>query len=47
MRTYQRGHLPIYNNCAESAMRPFVLGREAWLFSVAVATVSASFVRYL
>jgi hypothetical protein len=27
------GHIPIDNNPAENAIRPFVIGRKAWLFS--------------
>jgi len=27
------GHIPIDNNLAENAIRPFVIGRKAWLFS--------------
>ena len=27
------GYLPIYNNSAERAIRPFVIGRKNWLFS--------------
>ena len=33
VRYTERGDLPIDNNPAESAIRPFVVGRKAWLFS--------------
>ena len=32
-RYVEAGHLPIDNNPAERAIRPFVIGRKAWLFS--------------
>lgn len=33
VRYIEGGHLPIDNNRAESAIRPFVIGRKNWLFS--------------
>jgi len=33
IRYIDRGDLPIDNNGAENAIRPFVVGRKAWLFS--------------
>jgi transposase len=35
----QDGHLEIDNNLAENAIRPFAVGRKAWLFSVAARGV--------
>lgn len=32
-RYVEAGHLPIDNNAAERAIRPFVIGRKNWLFS--------------
>ena len=32
-RYTERGDLPIDNNRCENAIRPFVIGRKAWLFS--------------
>ena len=36
------GYLPIDNNTAERAIKPFVIGRKAWLFSDTVNGASAS-----
>jgi len=36
------GRLEIDNNLCENAIRPFVIGRKAWLFSDSVAGVNAS-----
>jgi transposase len=36
------GRLEIDNNLCENAVRPFVIGRKAWLFSDSVAGVNAS-----
>lgn len=36
------GHIPIDNNPAEDAIRPFVIGRKAWLFADTVAGAEAS-----
>ena len=33
IRYTERGDLPIDNNRCENAIRPFVVGRKAWLFS--------------
>ena len=33
VRFIERGDLPIDNNPAENALRPFVVGRKAWLFA--------------
>ncbi|EPN08912.1 ISPpu15, transposase Orf2, partial [Pseudomonas syringae pv. actinidiae ICMP 19070] len=32
-RYIEAGFLPIDNNAAERAIRPFAIGRKAWLFS--------------
>jgi hypothetical protein len=32
-RYVEEGYLPIENNAAERAIRPFVIGRKNWLFS--------------
>lgn len=45
-RDTERGNLPIDNNRAENAIRPFVVGRKAWLFSDTVAGANASAVIY-
>ena len=45
-RYTERGELPIDNNRAENAIRPFVVGRKAWLFSDTVAGANASAVIY-
>ena len=45
-RYTERGDLPIDNNRAENAIRPFVIGRKAWLFSDTVAGTNASAVIY-
>ncbi len=42
----QRGDLPIDNNPAENAIRPFVVGRKAWLFSDTPAGARASALIY-
>jgi transposase len=36
------GRIPIDNNPAENAIRPFVIGRKAWLFADTVAGAEAS-----
>ena len=33
VRYTKAGYLPINNNAAEHAIRPFIIGRQAWLFS--------------
>ena len=42
----QRGDLPLDNNRAENAIRPFVVGRRAWLFSATPAGAHASALIY-
>ncbi len=46
IRYPERGDLPIDNNYCENKIRPFVLGRKAWLFSDTVAGAKASAVIY-
>lgn len=41
-RYLEDGRLEIDNNLCENAIRPFVVGRKAWLFSDSVAGVNAS-----
>ena len=41
VRYTERGDLPIDNNRCENAIRPFVLGRKAWLFSDTPAGANA------
>jgi transposase len=38
----QDGHIPIDNNRCENAIRPFVVGRKAWLFSKSIKGAAAS-----
>lgn len=45
-RYTERGDLPIDNNRCENAIRPFVVGRKAWLFSDTTAGANASAVIY-
>ncbi len=45
-RYTERGDLPIDNNRCENAIRPFVVGRRAWLFSDTPAGANASAVIY-
>ncbi len=45
-RYTERGDLPIDNNRCENAIRPFVIGRKAWLFSHTTAGAHASAVIY-
>lgn len=45
-RYTERGDLPIDNNRAENAIRPFVIGRKAWLFSDTQAGAHASAIIY-
>lgn len=42
----ERGDLPIDNNRAENAIRPFVVGRKAWMFSDTQAGARASAMIY-
>lgn len=46
VRYTERGDLPIDNNRCENAIRPFVIGRKAWLFSDTSAGAHASAVIY-
>jgi transposase len=46
MRYTERGDLPIDNNQAENKIRPFVIGRKAWLFSDTPAGAHSSAVIY-
>ena len=46
MRYTERGDLPIDNNAAENKIRPFVIGRKAWLFSDTPAGAHSSAVIY-
>ena len=45
-RYTERGDLPIDNNRCENAIRPFVVGRKAWLFSDTPAGANSSAVIY-
>lgn len=42
VRYVERGNWPISNNLCENAIRPFVVGRKAWLFADTVAGAQAS-----
>ena len=46
IRYTERGDLPIDNNRCENAIRPFVVGRKAWLFSDTVAGANSSAIIY-
>ncbi len=46
VRYTERGDLPIDNNRAENAIRPFVVGRKAWLFCDTPAGANASALIY-
>lgn len=46
IRYIDRGDLPIDNNRAENAIRPFVIGRKAWLFSDSPDGAHASAILY-
>jgi transposase len=46
VRYTERGDLPIDNNRCENAIRPFVVGRKAWLFSDMPAGANASAIIY-
>ncbi len=41
-RYVEVGHLPMDNNLAERAIKPFVIGRKAWLFSDTPRSATAS-----
>ena len=45
-RFLEDGNIPLSNNRAESAIRPFVVGRKNWLFSATVDGAKASAVLY-
>ena len=45
-RHTERGDLPIDNNRCENAIRPFVVGRKAWLFSASTSGANTSAVLY-
>jgi len=45
-RYTERGDLPIDNNRCENAIRPFVIGRKAWMFSDTTAGANASAIIY-
>lgn len=42
IRYTERGDLPIGNNLLEGVIRPFVIGRNGWLFSNTQASAHAS-----
>jgi hypothetical protein len=46
IRYPERGDLPIDNNRCENAIRPFVVGRKAWLFSDTPAGANTSAIIY-
>ena len=46
VRYTEQGYLPIDNNRCENAIRPFVVGRKAWLFSDTPAGANASAIIY-
>lgn len=46
VRFLERGDLPLDNNPAENAIRPFVVGRKAWLFADTPAGAHASALIY-
>jgi hypothetical protein len=46
VRFLDRGDLPLDNNPAENAIRPFVVGRKAWLFADTPAGAHASALLY-
>ena len=45
-RFLEDGNVPISNNRAENAIRPFVIGRKNWLFSDSVQGAKASAMIY-
>lgn len=45
-RYTERGDLPIDNNRCENAIRPFVIGRKAWMFSDTPAGANSSAIIY-
>ena len=42
IRYQDNGHYPIDNNPVENAIRPFAIGRKAWMFSTSVQGAKAS-----
>jgi transposase len=42
IRYLDNGHYPIDNNPVENAIRPFAIGRKAWMFSTSVQGAKAS-----
>ncbi len=46
IRYVERGDTPIDNNRCENAIRPFVMGRRAWMFSATPAGARASALIY-
>jgi hypothetical protein len=46
VRYIERGDLPIDNNPVENAIRPFVIGRKAWLFADTQRGAKASALLY-
>ena len=46
IRYVERGDTPIDNNRCENAIRPFVMGRKAWMFSATPAGARASALIY-
>ena len=45
-RCLENGNIPVDNNRAENAIRPFVVGRKNWLFANSVKGAEASAVVY-
>ena len=45
-RCLENGNIPVDNNRAENAIRPFVVGRKNWLFANSVKGAEASAVAY-
>ncbi len=45
-RFLESGEIPIDNNRAENAVRPFCIGRKNWLFSASVKGAEASAMMY-
>ena len=45
-RCLEDGNIPVDNNRAENAIRPFVVGRKNWLFANSVKGAQASAIIY-
>ena len=45
-RCLEDGNIPVDNNRAENAIRPFVVGRKNWLFANSVKGAKASAIIY-